>query len=1327
MANRVTIDVEAKFHDNASQGIDRVQKKADKLGNTDATAKVDADDRASSKLSKVIGAASKFGGSTYEAKINALDKASSVLRKIGDTASSLARKPIEIPLRIVGNAMSVLSGITSKIFNLKNLIMGIVAGAAVKKITSEVISQPISLADSYTGAKIGFSTLLGDAEGQAMMDKLDDFAKATPFKTSGVIDNANKMLAMGWDAENIIEDMRTIGDAAAATGKMDQGLESIVRALSQIKTKGKLSTEELNQLSEAGIAAKAMLAEQLGYGTGDSGIAQMSADLEDGLIGSEVAIQALLLGMKQFEGTMERTANETVEGLKSQIEDAFEINIFRRWGQGLQDGAKRGFGEIVELLDSSEEALAKFGDMVYEIGVQFSNWGADKLEGVIKNIKGITESYQFANASLGEKISLLWNGVIVNPLKEWWENGGQEKTATTAGEIGNWIGTTLSKGILAILGMTDILGESGIDDTKGMSVAQSFAKGFVDGFDVSAITDKIVDAIGNVWNALPAWAKTLIVGYAGGKAISGIGNVVGGIANIAGAIGKFAGGAKLFMGSTGNAMVGGSGVLGNMANIGYALTGGAATSSLGGGTASLIGGGAATGAVAAGASLVHVGTSAYKAYEAYKAGDKTEYSANVNEAAHTGIGVASGAAFGAAIGSVIPVIGTAAGALIGAGIGGIAGWWNGKKVAENIRANAAEVEAAKYGTERMKKAILDTEMSAEELAKEFELACGETMQHRFGNIELSLAEISKLSKDIVYNDMSESMEKFAKATEQANKSLETFQSAASDMERLNFDMEERRWKMELGLETKLTDEEITNVKAQVQSYIESAEKVLSDQHYKFNAAVEVLLQPEQGKEYNTYSSIIKGGNSLYASLQKELDSYTSNLTSTYDLALQDGVITIDEQDAISKIQTQIRLITEKISNAETEASFYVQKLDFTMGDLSFESYENFKAGLQSQLETYIATQKEALTIGITGLNLELEEGSISKEEYDTQVQYLMDGYESNISTMTARVGAVRLEGITEAFDDVATVEEITNTINALFADGQNPADITFSDINAHLNIDEGALTEETKATFLAAIQDEVAAMATGENALNAALDIKTSVESVDTTGVYSGVNAILANSLSGENALTATGDVNTTLAPYASDGSLFENETSSMRGDIGTAIESSLSLPFTAGAKAQVTLDWSITNPFANISVNTNGTSATASIAADNNANGGFIGSKVLSWLGEEGYPEMVIPFAPHRRQRALKLYEQTGKMLGISEHANGGMVGDGSVPTISTGGGSNGNVEVNVGNITISVNSSGGNLAENLDSQKEEIAEKISEVLYKAFSSQFSNTPVRA
>lgn len=136
-------------------------------------------------------------------------------------------------------------------------------------------------------------------------------------------------------------------------------------------------------------------------------------------------------------------------------------------------------------------------------------------------------------------------------------------------------------------------------------------------------------------------------------------------------------------------------------------------------------------------------------------------------------------------------------------------------------------------------------------------------------------------------------------------------------------------------------------------------------------------------------------------------------------------------------------------------------------------------------------------------------------------------------------------------------------------------------------------------------------------------------------------------------------------------------------GKTGTQIDETFSEPFQTSADVNVDLNWKITNPSADISVNGGkGSQMTASIGAYSGyangggsthmpsrntlqsfgmtayAGGGFANEKQLSWLAEEGYGEFIIPTNPSRRTRALELYEQAGRMLGVSAHADGGFVG---------------------------------------------------------------------
>lgn len=1280
MANRVVIDIEARYHDNVSaqlaqvsknadkakKSIDGAKKSVDKFGQTKADTKLGVKDNASAKISKLLGAARSFASKTFKGTMALADKASSVLGSVTGAARTFAGRTFSASVKIIDYATAPLRKIKDMLFSIKTLIAAVTAGFAARKL----VFDPINLADQYTGAKIGFSTLLGEAEATAMMREIDAFAKATPFKTSNTIASIQKMMAYGWDATRVIDDMKVIGDAAAATGKGDQGLESIVYALSEIRSKGKLSTQELNQLASAGIKAKAYLAEGLGYGNSDEGMAKLAKDLEKGAIGANQAVELILEGMKEFDGMMDRTANETVEGLKSQLADVFEINIARRWGQGLQDGAKKGLGSIVELLNSAEDALENFGDMVYDIGHELSNWAADKLEKAVSTITEITGTDVFKDASLWEKAKMLWKGVVSDPLAEWWENGGQERTAETAGKIGNWMGQTLSDAILGILGVTDLLKEGGFDDSAGMSIAQSFSKGFVDGFDVDAITDKLVQAISNVWDALPTWAKWAFGIYAGGKVAGGVANFMGGIASFAGGVSKVYGGAKALIGSPGNAIMQGSGLLNLLAGAGYKLSGGAATAggyfgagtALTGAKAALLGGATIAGGVATVASLGKGIYDLYGASKAYKAGDQVEGKAKTVSGGSTIAGVATGAAAGAAIGSVVPVIGTAVGGLVGAGIGGIAGWWGGSKWAKNVR---DEAEAAKFETESMKEAIKDSEKSAEELALEFERAVNSNIADHFGEVKLNMEEIQSIAKRIVLGDKTEAMTKFVRATETATANIESMQAAADTLDRVN-------WKVGLGL--KLDELELEEYQPAIENYIAMAEKFVEDEHYEFTAAVTLLMDVKKGDG----KTILEGGNTFYSNIQKKLEELGGKLSKSVEIALEDGVIKLDEQKEILNLQNQIAEITNKLTQAETEAEFEAIKIKFGNSSLSEDSFLQLQEELQNQLNTSSESYEDALTVGLTNLRLQYNEGLIDEAEYERLKGLLEDSFNSQVNELELKVQQVQIEIIGEAYKDVLgedAAEKLSSAIEKSLKEGLSPAEWTTEDVRRFLGIND--LSEEAAAA--------IASLLSG-------MEFETNP-------------TVNVNPLYKEPTPWVPKDQNTT-----------QNANVSISATYNLLNPwSPLSSAFNRTLYPTLTMKPSYVDGSGNPYVQ--------------NANGSIVQSKTLSWVGEEG-PEAIIPLVPGRRARGLKLWEEAGRRLGVQYHAEGGFVG-GDAPikpfNAEIQGKGDQKIEINMGGVTIEIKAdSNKSMVENIEAQEQEIAEKVAAIFRKTFATQFANIPLK-
>lgn len=1274
MAERVTIEVEARFVDNLSgaanqagaevkdlgNSAEKAEKQVDNLGKKKAKPTVDADD--SGFVKKFLNAERKIrklAGKSVTTTLKVMDKDVDVVNKVENSLKKVAGKTWSTAVRIKDYATAPLRKVKDMLFSIKSLVLAITAGLAAKKL----VMDPVSLADSYSSAKIGFSTLLGDSQGQAMMDDLDTFAKATPFKTSEVIANTQKMITMGWEAKDIIKDMETIGDAAAATGKGDEGLNRIILALSQIKSKGKLSTEELNQLAEAGISAKRYLAEGLGYGSGDSGIAALSKDLEQGRIGSERAIQAIMAGMKEYKGMMDKTANETVKGLWGQIEDTFEINIFRRWGQGLQDGAKRGLGTVVGLLDKADTSLSKFGNTVYDIGEAFSSWAADKLENTIKRIGDITDSFEFQNADLGGKLKLLWKSAVADPFAEWWSD---EESVQKVTELGESFAKSLTQGILTVLGITDIFADVGDDSgSKGYNVAQGFARGFVDGFDVSAITGKIVEAIGNVWGALPLWAKVLVGGHVAGKVMGGISNFAKGTASFIGKPGVI---------GAGNVVTGASGLLGTMSSTGYALLGGASSATPG--IAALAGGAGIAGGVVGGIAVGKGVYDLYGSYKAYKAGNTTEAEAKKASGGNALAGVTVGAGLGTLVGGPL-------GALIGAGVGGAAGILIGAARAKSIRKEAAE---AKYETEEMQKVMADTNATAEEMAQTMDKAVWDNLKDHFGDIELSMSEIKRIAEQITMGDAAAGMDQFKTATQQAEASLSSLQNASETV---------NRWMWKAGLGVKFSEDEQESIKKAFDDYISSAKSYVENKHYEFTAAVRLLVDVESGAG----KDVLRSGDSYYSQIQEKLNDLGAELDGKVKIALQDGIITLDEEKEVTNLQNQIAEITNRLANAEADAKLETIKIKFGgEGNITLESFQNLQSQLQTTLEEQISNYDTALTASITSLNLQLDDGAISKDEYDAQLQALMDGYEAKVDGMKVKATNLQLDILGSSYQDILGEDSLSDLQHAL----QNAIDtgidpIQWSDEKvAHLlGVDQlGAETAETLRRALQAVLDAgvpdrvektISLDITGAPKIEKKVDI-----SAYDFGIPDSISKIVKIKL--DRVVTTSGGLQTGRTPSSSQ---------IMGGKARGGIIGGPAEGFAMGGRP---------------------------------ADGMLKGSTRFIRVNEEA-PEMIIPLSSQRRERALKLWTKTGKLLDVPGFARGGSTGNrdegirfqqfgGDTP--ERGGQS---VQVDVGgvNVTIQVDANAsGSVLEAIQAQAGEIAEAVAGVMVDAMTAQFENTPLR-
>lgn len=727
--------------------------------------------------------------------------------------------------------------------------------------------------------------------------------------------------------------------------------------------------------------------------------------------------------------------------------------------QSAVDGVKISFGErlapyvrdfvewLMDQMPAIDDGLNKFMDRV--------ETGIDRIKRKFKTISGTRE---WQDADFFGKVRIAWDEFIADPFFEWWNSVGKAKFAGFAQDIGLGIGTGLKASIMTLLGID--IGET-IDE--GVSIGASFAKGFSEGFDFDAVSGKLWQGFKNMFSSagklFPGGASadlsSVLSAVMLGKMAMPLMNAGKGV----GSVGKWLFGANTatgisrmgtLMGSAGNAMVGGSGLLGGMADVGYALTGGAATSALSGGTAALLGGGSIAGGVAAMATLVSGGIDLYDAYKAVKAGDMDKTKSYEESAAWKAGGVGAGAIAGAAIGSVVPVIGTAAGALIGAGVGGVAGWIKGgsvkkeyqkqveemQKEAENVQkvfqATGLSMEEVTFKSIALSKAVKDNEVSAQQFALMFREECAETAKRAFGDITLSLDEVKKIASEITFADMTEELNGFSMAAANVDAALNNLQVSVADLKKEN-------WKVSIGMELSETDRD--SYKSAIENFMNASQTFIGDNHYEATVALKLLVGGDAD---------MTGLDNYYGSLKIRLDDLSTRLTDSMNIALEDGIITLDEAAELENLQNQISEITNKLTDAKTDAQMQALQIKYNGAALDADSFRAMQEELQANVVSASDQYENALTLTLTNLNLQFADGTITQDEYDNAVMEATKGYYAQINDLNARVTGFNLESITAVWDSelAGILPDIKGTTKEKLEQALNDALLAHPDVTA---------------------------------------------------------------------------------------------------------------------------------------------------------------------------------------------------------------------------------------------------------------------------------------
>jgi tape measure domain-containing protein len=195
--------------------------------------------------------------------------------------------------------------------------------------------KALEAAGEYEQLKIAFTTMLGSAElAEDMLSRLQRLALNTPFEFKELATLSTRLMAVGIAAGDLEPILMSLGNIAAGVGR--ERLPFLIKALGDVRAKGRLMGEEIRQFTNASVPILELLAQAMG-----KSIPEVQKLVREGQVGFSQVRAALELATAEgakFFNLMENQS-KTFLGSISNLKDALNF-LGIEFGKHLLPAAK---------------------------------------------------------------------------------------------------------------------------------------------------------------------------------------------------------------------------------------------------------------------------------------------------------------------------------------------------------------------------------------------------------------------------------------------------------------------------------------------------------------------------------------------------------------------------------------------------------------------------------------------------------------------------------------------------------------------------------------------------------------------------------------------------------------------------------------------------------------------------------------------------------------------------------------------------------------------------------------------------------------------------
>lgn len=298
----------------------------------------------------------KISGAGLRDMASAADTAKSSVKDLSRTGASGMRK-LEQSARDAGGGFSQLSSVIGQLKRTAAAAFGVTAianfGVAALKAASDMELL-----------KKGLAFSLGETGAEQLVRTMQAIGEASAYDTNELLPMARAWVNIGENAETAAAKMRTIVDAGSAYGMTADKLNSVNIALTQMQMKGKISAEEMMQLTEAGLPAWDLLAQKMGLS-----VSELQDMASKGELTKE-AMDTLFAAMQDRTAGAAASMADTLMGQWSNIEES-AANSMAAIGDIISMGLNVPgiLTEVGELASGFKEHMTAIRDAARSAGV----------------------------------------------------------------------------------------------------------------------------------------------------------------------------------------------------------------------------------------------------------------------------------------------------------------------------------------------------------------------------------------------------------------------------------------------------------------------------------------------------------------------------------------------------------------------------------------------------------------------------------------------------------------------------------------------------------------------------------------------------------------------------------------------------------------------------------------------------------------------------------------------------------------------------------------------------------------------------------------------